>query len=54
MAKLIYMYGAMNSRKSLDLLATAYNFEEKKIPFIALKSSLDTRDEGVGNCSLKF
>ena len=47
MAKLMYMYGAMNSRKSLDLLATAYNFEEKDIPFIALKSSLDTRDEGV-------
>ena len=47
MAKLMYMYGAMNSRKSLDLLATAYNFEEKNISFIALKSSLDTRDEGV-------
>ena len=37
----------MGSRKSLDLLATAYNFEEKDIPFLALKSSLDTRDEGV-------
>lgn len=47
MAKLIYMYGPMNSRKSLDLLATAYNFEEKKIPFLALKSSLDTRDVDV-------
>jgi thymidine kinase len=47
MAKLTFMFGAMNSRKSLDLLATAYNFEEKNIPFIALKSSLDTRDEGV-------
>ena len=47
MAKLMYMYGPMNSRKSLDLLATAYNFEEKKIPFLALKSSLDTRDVNV-------
>lgn len=44
MAKLTYMYGPMNSRKSLDLLATAYNFEEKNIPFLAIKSSLDTRD----------
>lgn len=47
MAKIIFYYGAMGSRKSLDLLATAYNFEEKDIPFLALKSSLDTRDEGV-------
>jgi thymidine kinase len=46
-AKLIFNFGPMNSRKSLDLLATAYNFEEKDIPFLALKSSLDTRDEGV-------
>lgn len=47
MAKLFFNYGAMNSRKTLDLLATAYNFEEKDIPFIALKPSIDTRDEGV-------
>lgn len=47
MAKVMYFYGCMGSRKSLDLLATAYNFEEKNIPFITLKSSLDTRDEGV-------
>ena len=47
MAKLIFNFGPMNSRKSLDLLATAYNFEEKDMPFLALKSSLDTRDEGV-------
>ena len=32
MAKLYFNYGAMGSRKSLDLLATAYNFEEKNIP----------------------
>lgn len=47
MAKLYFNYGAMGSRKSLDLLATAYNFEEKNIPFLTLKPSLDTRDEGV-------
>lgn len=47
MSKLIFYYGPMASRKSLDLLATAYNFEEKGIPFLLLKSSLDTRDDGV-------
>lgn len=47
MAKLYFNYGAMGSRKSLDLLATAYNFEEKNIPFLTLKPSLDTRDVGV-------
>ncbi len=47
MAKLYFNYGAMGSRKSLDLLATAYNFEEKNIPFLTLKPSLDTRDDGV-------
>ena len=34
----------MNSGKSLQLLATAHNFNEKKIPFIILKSTIDTRD----------
>lgn len=47
MAKLYFYFGAMGSAKSLRLLTTAYNFEEKNIPFIALKSSLDTREKGV-------
>ena len=34
----------MNSGKSLQLLATAHNFHERSIPFILLKSSIDTRD----------
>ena len=34
----------MGSSKTLRLLATAYNFEEKNIPFICLKPSKDTRD----------
>ena len=34
----------MGSGKSLQLLATAYNFEERLIPFIILKSKIDTRD----------
>jgi thymidine kinase len=34
----------MNSGKSLLLLATAHNFHERGIPFIILKSTIDTRD----------
>lgn len=45
--KLTFKYGTMNSGKSLQLLATAYNFQERNIPFVVLKSSIDTRDEGV-------
>lgn len=42
--KLIFRYGCMSAGKSLGLLATAYNFQEHGIPFIILKSSIDTRD----------
>lgn len=42
--KLIYRFGTMNSGKSLQLLATAHNFNERGIPFVLLKSSIDTRD----------
>lgn len=35
----------MGSSKTLRLLTTAYNFEEKGIPFITLKPSKDTRGE---------
>jgi thymidine kinase len=34
----------MGSGKSMFLLATAHNFQEKGIPFIALKPSTDTRE----------
>lgn len=43
-----FVYGTMNSGKSLHLLATAHNFQERGIAFIILKSSIDNRDgEGV-------
>ena len=42
--KLIFRYGTMNSGKSLQLLAMAHNFDEREIPFILLKSAIDTRD----------
>ena len=44
MAKLRFFYGAMGSAKSLRLLTTAYNFDEKGIDFLILKPSCDTRD----------
>jgi len=34
----------MNSSKSLRLLATAHDFDEKNIPILVLKPSADTRD----------
>lgn len=41
---LYFKYGVMGSGKSLQILATAYNFQEKKIPFIIFKSEIDDRD----------
>lgn len=46
-SKVYFYYGSMSSGKSLQLLATAYNFEERKIPYVIFKSEIDTRD-GVG------
>ena len=46
MAKLYFYYATMNSGKSLRLLTTAYNFEEKSIPFLIMKPSKDTRNPG--------
>ena len=42
--KLFFKYGCMGSGKSLQLLATAYNFEERGIPYAIFKSEIDTRD----------
>lgn len=47
MCKLIFNYGCMNAGKSMLLLAKAYNFEERGIPYAIFKSSVDTRDKGV-------
>lgn len=43
-AHLKFFYGSMNSGKTLELLATAYNLEENGIQIMVLKPSLDTRD----------
>lgn len=45
MAKLYYYYGTMGSTKTLTLLTSAYQFEEKNIPFLCMKPSVDTRCE---------
>ena len=45
--KLFFRYGCMGSGKSLHLLATAYNFQERGIPYVIFKSEIDTRD-GIG------
>ena len=47
MCKLIFNYGTMNSGKSMLLLAKAYNFDERGIPYRIYKSSIDTREKGV-------
>lgn len=47
MCKLYFNYGCMNAGKSMLLLAKAYNFEERGIPYRIYKSSIDTRDNGV-------
>ena len=46
-AKLFFVYGTMNSGKSMYLLAKSHNFDERGIFHILLKPALDTRDEGV-------
>lgn len=45
--KLFFKYGCMGAGKSLHLLATAFNFQERGIPYTIFKSEIDTRD-GIG------
>ena len=42
--KLIFKYGVMGGGKTLHLMATAHNFQEHSIPFLIIKSEIDTRD----------
>ena len=43
MAKLYFRYSTMGAGKSLDLLKTAYNYEERDKYILLLTSSLDDR-----------
>ena len=42
--KLIFFHGSMASGKSLQLLVKAHNFDQKKIPILLIKPSIDNRD----------
>lgn len=44
MAKLYFIQSPMNASKSALLLMKAYSFEERNIPFICAKPSVDNRD----------
>lgn len=52
MAKLVFYYGSMNSGKSAHLIMTAHNFKQQNKPFIALKSTKDTRDVAITSRAL--
>ena len=43
MAKLIFNYSAMNSGKTMDLIRTAYNYEENGLKVLVMKPSCDTK-----------
>lgn len=43
MAKLYFMYGAMNSGKSTRLMQDAHNFEERDQSVLVIKSSIDKK-----------
>ncbi|UFH64308.1 thymidine kinase [Clostridium cadaveris] len=43
MAKLYFRYGAMNSGKSTSLMQVAYNYEERGMKIILMKSETDTK-----------
>lgn len=45
MAKLYYRYGAMNAGKSAALLSVAHNYEEKGLPVVLIKPSIDTKGD---------
>ncbi|MBD5183461.1 MAG: thymidine kinase [Bacteroidales bacterium] len=44
LGKLYFKYGTMGSAKTAMLLTTAYNFEERNIPYLCFKPAIDTRD----------
>lgn len=48
MCKLYFYYGTMGSCKSMLLMTTAFNMDQRKINILTMKPSIDTRDgEGV-------
>ena len=45
MAKLLFKYATMNSGKTVDLIRTAYNYEENNGKVLLLKPKIDTKGE---------
>ena len=45
MAKLLFKYATMNSGKTVDLIRTAYNYEENNGKVLILKPKVDTKGE---------
>lgn len=45
MTKLCFKYATMNSGKTMDLLRTAYNYEENGYKVLVMKPSVDTKGE---------
>lgn len=45
MAKLIFNYSAMNSGKTMDLIRTAYNYEENGHKVLVMKPLVDTKGD---------
>ena len=43
MAKLHFKYATMNSGKSIDLIRTVYNYEEKGLKTLVIKPKIDTK-----------
>ena len=43
MAKLLFKYATMNSGKTVDLIRTAYNYEENNGKVLVLKPKIDTK-----------
>ena len=43
MAKMHFKYASMNSGKSIDLIRTAYNYEENGYKVLVIKPSIDTK-----------
>lgn len=46
MAKLYFKYGAMGSSKTAQALITKFNYEERNMPVLLIKPTVDTRVEG--------
>lgn len=47
MAKLYFKWGVMNSGKSLEILSRNYNFKERGIGTLVMKSTVDVRDSNI-------